>query len=96
MINSKMRLYDFYKLNNLDEYGQYTAADEPEGKVKIAISTTSTQIQDNINYKNATYIGLTYSSLLDDKSIVKYGDTDLKVLYVNPEGRLNQVFMAEL
>ena len=96
MINSRMRLYDFYKYDTLDAYGQYVAADEAAGKVKMAISTTSTQIQDNINYKDANYIGLTFSSLLDDKTIIDYNGTKLKVLYVNPEGRLNQVFLAEL
>lgn len=61
----------------------------------MAIYITSQNIQDNINYKGATYLGLTHS-LLDDKTVIQYGDKKLKVLYVNPEGRLKQVFMAEL
>lgn len=96
MINPRMRFYDYYLYDTLDAYGQYVAADEPEGQVKMVISTTSTQIQDNINYKDASYIGLTYSSLLDDKCLVDYDGTKLKVLYVNPEGRMKQVFMAEI
>lgn len=95
MINIKARHYDFYKYQNRDEYGQLTLPTEPTGKVKIAIFTTSQNIQDNINYQGATYLGLTHS-LLDDKTVIQYGDIKLKVLYVNPEGRFKQVFMSEI
>lgn len=95
MIGIKMVSYKFYKYSVENAYGQLTLPNEPTGEVKIAIFTTTQSIQDNINYQGATYMGLTHS-LLDDKTVIQYGDKKLKVLYVNPEGRLKQVFMAEI
>ena len=58
----------------------------------MAINLTSQSVQDNINYKDANYMGLTHAKV-DDTYIIQYGEERLKVLYVNPFGRLNQVFM---
>lgn len=95
MINADMRTYNYFTFGAANEYGQPQLSAEPVGKVKIAINITSQSIQDNINYKEASYIGLTYA-LLDDTAVIEYGDKRLKVLYVNPKGRLKQVFLAEL
>lgn len=95
MYGVKARLYKYYKYEDNNAYGQLTLPEAPTGEVKIAIYTTSQNIQDNINYKGATYVGLTHS-LLDDKTVIQYGDTKLKVLYINAEGRLKQVFMSEI
>lgn len=90
-----MRLYSFYTYTGKDAYGQAQLSAFPQGQVKMAINITSQTVQDNINYTGATYIGLTFG-LLDDSYVIQSGDKKLKVLYVNPKGRLNQVFMAEL
>lgn len=95
MINADMRIYDYYTFSGKDEYGQPQLSKEPVGKVKMAVNISSQAIQDNINYKNCQYIGLTHS-LLDDSAVIQYGNLRLKVLYVNPKGKLKQVFMAEI
>ena len=92
MINADMRLYDYFTLGNKDEYGQPTLSDTPVGQIKMSINITSQNVQDNINYVNAQYIGLTNANV-DDTYIIQYGDRRLKVLYVNPKGRMKQVFM---
>ena len=94
MINARMRIYDYYTFGDLDKYGQPQLSEEPKGQIKMAIQTTSQSIQDNINYQNATYLGLTLAPI-DDKYVIQYGDERLKVLYVTP-GRINQVFMAKI
>lgn len=96
MINLKMKIYKVYKYENKNEYGQLSLSDKEAGEVKIAIFATSQSIQDNINYKDANYIGLTFSTLLDDKTVIQYGDKKLKVLYINPDGRVKQVFLKEI
>lgn len=96
MINTSMRVYDFFTLGAEDDYGQRTMpADDavPTGTIKMAINIASQAIQDNINYQDANYVGLTHAKV-DDTYIIQYGDERLKVLYVNPKGRLNQVYMA--
>lgn len=97
MINTNMRIYDFYTLGEPDAYGQRVLPENPipAGQVKISISLSNQTIQDNINYKDCNYIGLT-SSLLDDTVIIQYGEERLKVLYVNPVGRYKQVFLKRI
>lgn len=95
MINTNMRLYDYYLYGEDNGYGQSVLSNDPKGKIKMAINLTSQSIQDNINYKNSQYVGLTLSSI-DDKYVIQYGDMKLKVLYINPTGRYKQVFLIEV
>lgn len=95
MINSNMRTYNYFTFGETNDYGQAQLSQDISGTVKMCINISSQSIQDNINYKDCQYIGLTHS-LLDDSCVIEYGDKKLKVLYVNPLGRLKQVFLAEL
>ena len=103
MINAQMKEYIYYRYNSdTDAYGQLTlikdADGEPviQGTVKIAINNSSTAIQENIRYKDATYIGLTLNKSIDDTYVIQYGDERLKVLYVTPQGRYRQVFLNSI
>ena len=95
MINVDMRTYDYFTLGEPDEYGQVKLSKTPQGSVKIAIYSTSTNVQDNINYTDCNYIGLTMAQL-DDSCIIQYGTEKLKVQYVQPKGRFKQVFLKEI
>lgn len=95
MINATMRTYDYFTFGKEDEYGQAQLSPEPVGQIKIAINLTSQSIQDNINYKDAAYIGLTHAEV-DDTYVIQFGDERLKVLTVNPFGRLKQVFLTKI
>lgn len=97
MINVDMRLYDYFTLGKINAYGQpiIPGADaEPEGQIKIAIYETSQSIQDNIKYKDSTYVGLTKAEV-KDTYLINYEGKRLKVLYVSPRGRYKQVFLKE-
>lgn len=98
MINTNMRLYDYFLLGVKDAYGQELPpkiTDTPVGTIKMAINISSQSIQDNINYKGCNYIGLTKNEITD-KYFIKYENRLLKVLYINPIGRYKQVFLGEL
>lgn len=101
MINASMRNYDYYLYGEDNGYGQKTLItnenNEPvvQGSVKMAINITSQSVQDNINYKDSQYMGLTHANI-DDSYVIQYGDERLKVQYVNPMGRYKQVFLAAL
>jgi hypothetical protein len=95
MINADMREYNYFLYNGKDSYGQQTLSTDAQGTIRMAINITSQSTQDNIRYKDATYVGLTHS-LLDDSYVIQYGEEKLKVLYVNPKGRLIQVFMKNI
>ena len=98
MINADMRWYDYFTIGEKDAYGQATMPAQdatPTGQIKMAINLSSQTVQDNINYLDAQYIGLTHAPI-DESYIIQYGKDRLKVLYVNPKGRLTQVFMAAI
>lgn len=95
MIANDMRIYNYFTLGDKNEYGQRTISTTPTGVIKMAINLSSQSIQDNINYKDCRYVGLTHANV-DDTYIIQYGEERLKVLYVNPKGRYKQVFLAQL
>lgn len=90
-----MRFYDYYTFGEVDEYGQDILSTDPQGQIKIAIYVTNQTIQDNVNYKNCSYIGITKAPV-EDKCVIQYGDKKLKVLYVTPSRGYKQVFMSEI
>ena len=96
MINSNMRTYNYFTFGAPNAYGQPQLSKEPVGKVKLSIYTTSQNVQGNINYTNANYIGLTHDKNINDTWVIQYGKERLKVLYTSNQGRFIQVFMAKM
>lgn len=95
MINADMRTYDFYTFGEADAYGQRRLSDTTQGQITMAIYNTSTSVQDNINYTDCNYVGLTMAQL-DDNYVIQYGTEKLKVEYINPRGRYKQVYMVKM
>lgn len=96
MINVDMRDYNYYLYGENNAYGQPQLSAEAQGTVKMAIYTVSQSIQDNILYQDCSYIGLTSDAEIDDKYVIQYDKERLKVLYVQPRGRLKQAFLARM
>ena len=96
MISTDMRLYDYFTFGEDDGYGMPQLSTEPKGQIKMAINISSQGTQDNILYKDCTYVGLTQDANVDDTYVIRYGKGKLKVLYVNPKGRYKQVFLGEI
>lgn len=96
MINADMKIYDYFTLGGNNGYGQPTVSEEPQGTIKMAIYITSQSTQDNINYENCNYVGLTMDKSVNDKMVIQYGTEKLKVLYVNSTGRFTQAFLQKL
>ena len=95
MINATMRTYDYFTLGTNNAYGQPVVSEDPKGQVRMAIYISSQSVQDNINYEDCQYIGITQAKV-DDTYVIRYNDKKLKVLYVNSQGRFKQVFMVEM
>ena len=95
MINTDMRLYNYFSFGNDNGYGQPVISADPIGQIKMAINISSQSIQDNILFKDCTYTGLTMAQV-EDTYVIDYEGKKLKVLYVNPKGRYNQVFLKEM
>ncbi len=96
MINANFRTYDYFTFGEMDAYGQPQLSKDVKGQVKMSIFTTSQNIQDNILYQNAQYMGLTHDKSVNDSFVIQYGDAKLKVLYVSQYGRLRAAFMAKV
>lgn len=94
MINAMMRPYN-YSTFGTNDYGQKVVDNQIKGQVKMAINLTNQSIQNDINYKDAQYVGLTMNEVSED-FVINYGAKKLKVLYVNPFGRFIQVFLQEI
>lgn len=95
MINSQTKTYNYFTLGEKNAYGEQVLSTTPTGTIKMAINITSQSIQDNVNYKNAQYVGLTHAKV-DDTFVIEYGERGrLKVLYINPIGRYTQVFLTD-
>lgn len=95
MINADMRIYEYYTFGKQNEYGQQALSTAPVGTIKMAINISSQSVQDNINYNGCQYVGLTRDNKVNDSYIIDLNGKLVKVLYINPKGRLNQVFMAD-
>lgn len=94
MINTNMRTYSYSTLGAVDAYGQPTMTETPVGTIKMSITLLNQATQDNALYNGATYVGLTMQEV-KDTFVINYGTEKLKVLYVNPYGRYNQVFLCQ-
>lgn len=94
MINADMRNYDYYTIDNKDDYGQPQQSTEVKGSIRIAIFTASQGVTSDIRYKNVNYIGLTTDANINDTYVIQYGAEQLKVLYIQPKGRFKQVFLV--
>lgn len=101
MINADFRTYNYFSIGDSNGYGQSTLikdeAGNPivQGTIKMAIYLTSQSIQDNVNYKNAQYVGLTLGEV-KDTNVIEFNGSMLKVLYINASGRYKQVFLGEI
>lgn len=95
MITTDMRTYSYFTLGEDNGYGQPVLSAEPQGTIKMAINISSQSIQDNINFQDCNYVGLTMAKL-DDSYVIQYGEEKLKVQYINPRGRYTQVYMKRI
>lgn len=95
MINTNMRIYNYFTFGEENAYGQAKLSEKAQGTIKMAILISSQSIQDNINYQNCNYVGLTMDEL-DDSYVIEYGSQKLKVLYVNSQGRYKQAYLQRI
>ena len=96
MIAADMRLYDYSIFSSVeDDYGQ-SIEEKQEGKIKMAIYLVNETLNDNSLYSDAQYTGLTLDKNIDETYVINYDNSKLKVLYVSPQGRYKQVFLARM
>lgn len=97
MINNDMKNYNYYLYKDKNAYGQLELTDDIQGSLRIAIYNTSTNIQDNIKYKGAAYVGFTRDKNVSDNYVIDYNGEKLKVLYIPKiKSRYKLVYLANI
>ena len=94
MIQSNMKLYNYYTLGELDDYGTNQVSKQIKGKVKLSIFLQTKQLSDNSIYKEAQFTALTNDKNINEKYLIEYNNMLLKVLYINDLGRYRQIYLG--
>lgn len=96
MIQSNMKLYNYYVLDELDDYGTNQASEEVQGQVKLSIFLQTKQLSDNSIYKETQFTALTNDKDINEKYLIEYDENLLKVLYINDLGRYRQIYLGSV
>lgn len=96
MIQSNMKLYNYYVLDGLDDYGTNQASEEVQGQVKLSIFLQTKQLSDNSIYKETQFTALTNDKDVNEKYLIEYNEKLLKVLYINDLGRYRQIYLGSV
>lgn len=77
-----------------DEYGQDLVDALEEKPITLTFGLYNHKQTDDVRYEDVEYTGLTAYDVSDNQ-IIAIGDKEYKVLFVNPFGRMNQVFLRQ-
>ena len=94
MISAQMKNYNYRTFEENNSYGQ-PALSDTKGTIKMAINLTTQTLNESSLYSGAQYLGLT-NDAIDSTYVIEFNEENLKVLYVNPNGRYKQVFLARM
>ena len=94
MINRQLINATVIKYGGVDEYGQMLSTPEEQREIKMTFTLYNHTNSSDIRYQNVRYVGLTKDKDINDNMTIKVGEDEYKVLFVNPFGRMTQVFLV--
>ena len=94
MIQSNMKLYNYYTLGEFDDYGTEQVSKQVSGQVQLSIFLQTKQLSDNSIYKDVQFTALTNDKDINEKYLIEYNNMLLKVLYINDLGRYRQIYLG--
>lgn len=81
--------------DTLDEYGQPNKSEPKKRPCEITLRIYKhTQVED-IRFNDVTHTALTYDKQITDSNKILYNGDTYSVIFVNPEGRLSQLFLKK-
>ena len=92
VINRSMREALCYALGARDSYGQETLDTENSSTIHLTFGLYNHHETEDVRYQDVEYTGLTYDNLTDN-NVIQIEDIKYKVKFVNPYGRMKQVFL---
>lgn len=93
MINRDMVSATVVTYGGVDEYGQMMTTPTASREISMTIGLYNHSESSDVRYMAVNYTGLTRDKEITDKDSVIIGGKEYKVLFVNPYGRLTQVFL---
>ena len=81
-----------FAFGEVDEYGQETLDLENSSTIHLTFGLFNHHDTEDVRYQDVEYTGLTFDNLTDN-NVIQIGDNKYKVKFVNPYGRINQVFL---
>ena len=95
MINREMVSATVVTYGGVDEYGQMLTTPTASREISMTFGMYQHQETSDVRFQNVTYTGLTKDQELTDKDHVVIDGKEYKVTFVNPHGRMRQVFLSE-
>lgn len=92
VINRGMKTATLLTMGNKDEYGQNLAEVIAQTTIQLTFGLYTHRDSSDIRYQDITHTGLTKSEV-NDKQVLLIDGKKYKIKFVNPYGRLNQVFL---
>lgn len=94
MVNREMRKVTLVSYKpGADQYGQQMQVPNQEKEIEMTFGLYTHTESEGPQYQDVNYYGLTREKGIADNQTVRIDDKDYKILFVNPFGRLTQVFM---
>ena len=93
MINREMRQATVVTYGGIDEYGQMMTTPTASRTISMTFGMYQHTPTQDIRFQDVKYVGLTSDREISDKDTVIIDGKEYKVSYVNPFGRMTQVFM---
>ena len=83
--------------DNPDEYGQVKQNTPNKRTIEITKPKLykHTNVED-IRFNEIEYIALTFDKSITDANEISIGDDTYRICFVNPQGRLNQLFLKRI
>lgn len=94
MINREMRTALLRTYGGIDEYGQPLSFLLDETIIETTFGIYNHQSTNDIRFQNITHYALTKAPANDKQKLVIDG-VEYKIMFVNPTGRLNQLFLCQ-
>ncbi len=92
MINREFRKAKLTTYGGTDAYGQMLADPTSAREIEITFGLYQHNETSDVRYQEATHTGLTKDKEIADTQTLTIDGQEYKIIFVNPYGRLTQVF----
>ena len=93
MINRELKDATVVTYGGVDEYGQMMTTPTASRTISMTFGMYQHTPTQDIRFQDVKYVGLTSDREISDKDSVIIEGKEYKVSFVNPFGRMTQVFM---